>query len=155
MLARFNAPRSSALTARRSALCYVSLPPPALGECRHSILARGIVERCQLYLFAEFRTYLSTSAPLLYGVKTLSIEIDMRMLAIKALAVLALALVAIATSSAREDNQCYSSCKARCVARYACEGRHPGPNCFTNFNKCRTSCWRMCRHLSGFSPKAG
>jgi hypothetical protein len=48
-----------------------------------SRLARGIVEQCQLYLFAEFRTYSSTSAPLLYGVKTLSIEIDMRMLAIK------------------------------------------------------------------------
>src|SRR5215510_59492 len=65
------------------------------------------------------RTYLSPRAPLLYCVKTLSIEIDMGMLAIKALAVLALALVAIAPSSAREDNQCYSSCKARCVARYA------------------------------------
>jgi len=23
-----------------------------------------------------------------------------------------------------------------------------------NFNKCRTSCWRMCRHLTGFLPKA-
>src|SRR5262249_6612066 len=86
------------------------------------------------------RTYLSPSAPLLYCVKTLSIEIDMGMLAIKALAALALALVAIAPSSAREDNQCYSSCKARCVARYACEGRHPITNCLTNFNKCRTSC---------------
>src|SRR5262249_15797730 len=100
------------------------------------------------------RTYLSPSAPLLYCVKTLSIEIDMGMLAIKALAVLALALVGIAPSSAREDNQCYSSCKARCVARYACEGRHPGPNCFTNFNKCRASCWRMCRHLSGLLSRA-
>src|SRR6516164_10122653 len=26
----------------------------------------------------------------------------------------------------------------------------PARNCFTNFNKCRTSCWRMCRHLTGF-----
>src|SRR5262249_23046356 len=68
---------------------------------------------------------------------------------------LALGLVAIAPSFALEDNQCYSACKARCVARYACEGRHPGPNCFTNLNKCRTSCWRMCRHLTGFLPKAG
>jgi hypothetical protein len=76
-------------------------------------------------------------------------------LPVRALAVLALGLVAIAPSFALEDNQCYSSCKARCVARYACEGRHPGPNCFTNFNKCRTSCWRMCRHLTGFLAKAG
>jgi len=58
-------------------------------------------------------------------------------LPVKALAVLALALVAITPSFALEDNQCYSSCKGRCVARYACEGRHPGPNCFTNFNKYR------------------
>ena len=59
-------------------------------------------------------------------------------LPIKALAVLALGLVALAPSFALENNQCYSSCKARCVARYACEGRHRAPNCFTNFNKCRT-----------------
>src|SRR5215467_1017053 len=82
--------------------------------------------------------------------KILSAEIHMPMLPIKAFAVLALGLVAIASSFALEDNQCYRSCKARCVARYACEGRHPGPNCFTNFNKCRTSCWRMCRHLTAF-----
>jgi len=76
-------------------------------------------------------------------------------LPVRALAVLALGLVAIAPSFALEDNQCYSSCKARCVARYACEGRHPAPNCFTKSNKCRTSCWRMCRHLTGFLPEAG
>jgi hypothetical protein len=127
----------------------------ASGEIHNGIRGHDISGLHGVSSSFEFRTYLSTSVPLLYGVKTLSIEIDIRMLAIKALAVLALALVAIAPSSAREDNQCYSSCKARCVARYACEGRHPGPNCFTNFNKCRTSCWRMCRHLSGFSPKAG
>jgi len=67
------------------------------------------------------------------------------MLAIRTLLIVAFTLVAIASSLARE-NKCYSSCRARCEARYACEGRHPGPNCFTNFNKCRTSCWRMCRH---------
>ena len=55
-------------------------------------------------------------------------------------------ILAAADSSFAQYNQCYSSCRARCVARYACEGRYPGPNCFTNFNKCRTSCWRMCRH---------
>src|SRR5262249_39308459 len=86
--------------------------------------------------------------------KTFSAEVHMPTLPIKAFAVLALGLVTIAPSFALEDNQCYRSCKARCVARYACEGRHPGPNCFTNFNKCRTSCWRMCRHLTGFLPKA-
>ena len=58
----------------------------------------------------------------------------------------AMALIVSYSSFARADNQCYSSCRARCEVRYACEGRHPGPNCFTNFNKCRTSCWRMCRH---------
>jgi len=73
-------------------------------------------------------------------------EVHTHMLAIRMFLILAFALVTIATSSAREDNKCYSSCRARCEARYACEGRHPGPNCFTNFNKCRTSCWRMCRH---------
>ena len=68
------------------------------------------------------------------------------MLTIRAILALALALAETASSFAREDHQCYASCRARCEARYACEGRHPGPNCFTNFNKCRTSCWRMCRH---------
>jgi hypothetical protein len=67
-------------------------------------------------------------------------------ISIRAFFLLAVAIVAVASSSAREGDKCYSSCKARCVARYACEGRHPGPNCFTNFNTCRTSCWRMCRH---------
>jgi hypothetical protein len=64
---------------------------------------------------------------------------------IRVLLLLAMALVAVAPSSAREGDQCYSSCKARCVARYACEDRNAARNCFTNFNKCRTSCWRMCR----------
>ena len=64
---------------------------------------------------------------------------------VRMLSVVALILFAAAPSSARERDKCYNSCKARCVARYDCEGRHPGPNCFTNFNKCRTSCWRMCR----------
>jgi len=73
-------------------------------------------------------------------------EVHTPMLAIRTFLILAFALVAIASSLAREDNKCYSSCRARCDTRYACEGRHPGPNCFTNFNKCRTSCWRMCRH---------
>ena len=103
----------------------------------------------------EFPTYLSASAPPLYGAKSLTTEVDTPMLPLKALAVLALALVAITPSFALEDNQCYSSCKGRCVARYACEGRHPGPNCFTNFNKCRISCWRMCRHLTGFFAQSG
>jgi hypothetical protein len=67
------------------------------------------------------------------------------MLAIRALLILAFALMTIAPSLARVDKECYSACRARCEGRYACEGRHPGPNCFTNFNKCRTSCWRMCR----------
>src|SRR6516162_8880254 len=102
----------------------------------------------------EFRAYLSASALPLYDREIFSAEVHMPTLPIKAFAVLALGLVAIAPSFALEDNQCYRSCKARCVARYACEGRHPGPNCFTNFNKCRTSCWRMCRHLTGFLPKA-
>jgi len=69
----------------------------------------------------------------------------MSMLPIQALFVPVLLLLAIAPSFAREDPGCYRSCRARCDARYACEGRHPGPNCFTNYNKCRTSCWRMCR----------
>jgi len=77
------------------------------------------------------------------------------MLAIRTFLILAFALVSISTSVAREYNKCYSSCRARCEARYACEGRHPGPNCFTNFNKCRTSCWRMCRHLTALSHEAG
>jgi len=76
---------------------------------------------------------LSTSAPLLYGVKTLSIEIDMRMLAIKALAVLALALVAIASSSAREDNQCYGSCRARCGRKIRMRGASPRPELLQQF----------------------
>jgi hypothetical protein len=41
------------------------------------------------------------------------------MLAIRTLLILAFTLVAIATSFAREDNKCYSSCRARCEARYA------------------------------------
>ena len=56
-------------------------------------------------------------------------------LPVRALAVLALGLVAIAPSFALEDNQCYSSCKARCVARYACEGRHPGPELLHQFQQ--------------------
>jgi hypothetical protein len=68
-------------------------------------------------------------------------------LQIRTLLVLVLALVAAVPSSARERDQCYNSCKARCAAIHACEGRHPGPNCFTNFNKCRNSCWRKCRAI--------
>src|SRR5262249_38298192 len=30
--------------------------------------------------------------------------------------------------------------------RYACEHRNPGPTCFTNLNKCRPFCWRVCCH---------
>src|SRR5262245_38218286 len=83
-----------------------------------------------------------------YSSSSSNAEVSMLSLTIRALLVaLALAVLAVAPSSAREDYKCYDSCKARCTARYACEGRHPGPNCFTNFNKCRTSCWRMCRLL--------
>src|SRR6516165_4278676 len=82
----------------------------------------------------------------LTGSQDFNPEVPVLTIPIRALLLLAMALAAVAASSAREGDQCYSSCKARCVARYACEGRHPGPNCFTNFNKCRTSCWRMCRH---------
>lgn len=73
-------------------------------------------------------------------------EVRMPMVLIRALLVLALVLLAIGPSVGRQDKQCYNACRARCEARYACEGRHPGPNCFTNYNKCRTSCWRMCHH---------
>src|SRR5262249_3533167 len=82
----------------------------------------------------------------LRGSQDFNPEVPVLTIPIRALLLLAMALAAVSASSPREGDQCYSSCKARCVARYACEGRHPGPNCFTNFNKCRTSCWRMCRH---------
>src|SRR5262249_29840871 len=67
-------------------------------------------------------------------------EVHTPMLAIRTFLILAFALVAIASSLARADNKCYSSRQVRCDARSACEGRNPGPNCFTNFNKCRTCC---------------
>src|SRR5262245_25128870 len=72
-------------------------------------------------------------------------DVPMLTLPISALLILALAFVTVVPSVALDRDKCYSSCKARCVAKYDCEGRHPGPNCFTNFNKCETSCWRMCR----------
>ena len=68
-------------------------------------------------------------------------------LTIRALLMVPALAVLSAVPSSAENYECYDACKARCTARYACEGRHPGPNCFTNFNKCRTSCWRMCRQL--------
>jgi hypothetical protein len=40
-------------------------------------------------------------------------------------------------------DQCYKPCTARCAAKYACERRNAGPNCFTNFNKCGSFCWRI------------
>ena len=46
----------------------------------------------------------------------------------------------------RGFDQCYYPCTARCAAKYACEQRNAGPNCFTNYNKCRSFCWRGCRH---------
>jgi hypothetical protein len=69
-------------------------------------------------------------------------------LSIRIVLLVTMAIVELHASFARADNKCYNSCRARCEATYACEGRHPGPNCFTNFNKCRTSCWRMCRSLT-------
>src|SRR5262249_1793281 len=54
-------------------------------------------------------------------------RLHVRRAAIRTFLILAFALVAIASSLAREDNKCYSSCRARCDTRYAC----------------RTSCWRM------------
>jgi hypothetical protein len=63
---------------------------------------------------------------------------------IAVLSLLAIVIVAAAPSVARD--QCYERCTARCAAKYACEHRNAGPNCFTNFNKCRSFCWRVCRH---------
>src|SRR6516165_4559681 len=97
----------------------------ASGEIHNGIRGHDISGLHGVSSSFEFRTYLSTSVPLLYGVKTLSIEIDIRMLAIKALAVLALALVAIAPSPVGKENHCYGSGKEGCVERYAGGGRHP------------------------------
>src|SRR6516164_551605 len=149
---------SSPLPSRRRKL-HLLLQPDGVGDRSvrgnaHGIRGHDVSGPHGVSSSFEFRAYLSAGARPLYDGKTLSAEVRMPTLPIKAFAVLALGLVTIAPSFALEDNQCYRSCKARCVARYACEGRHPGPNCFTNFNKCRTSCWRMCRHLTGFLPKA-
>jgi hypothetical protein len=65
---------------------------------------------------------------------------------ITALSLVAIVIVAAVPSIARERDQCYEPCKARCAAKYACERRNAGPNCFTNYNKCRSFCWRVCRH---------
>jgi hypothetical protein len=61
------------------------------------------------------------------------------------LLLLAMATVAAAPLAARERPECYEPCAARCTSRYACEQRHAGPNCFTNLNKCKSFCWRICR----------
>jgi hypothetical protein len=65
---------------------------------------------------------------------------------IAALSLLVIATVAHAPIAAREGAQCYEPCTARCASKYACEQRNAGPNCFTNFNKCRSFCWRICRN---------
>jgi len=62
-----------------------------------------------------------------------------------ALSVFAILLAAVAPSAAGGFDRCYYPCTARCAAKYACEQRNAGPNCFTNYNKCRSFCWRVCR----------
>jgi hypothetical protein len=64
------------------------------------------------------------------------------------LLLLAISIVASAAAPRGERAECYEPCAARCVSRYACEQRHAGPNCFTNLNKCKSFCWRICRHQS-------
>jgi hypothetical protein len=61
---------------------------------------------------------------------------------IATLSLRAIAIGASAPLAARERPERYEPCTARCTAKYAYEGRHGGPNCFTNFNKCRSLCWR-------------
>jgi hypothetical protein len=41
------------------------------------------------------------------------------------------ALLAGSTSAVIAGGDCYWSCSSRCFARYACEQRNAGPNCFT------------------------
>lgn len=69
-----------------------------------------------------------------------------RMFAIRIAVLSLLAIVIVAATPSVARDQCYEPCKARCAAKYACEHRNAGPNCFTNFNKCRSFCWRVCRH---------
>jgi hypothetical protein len=62
-----------------------------------------------------------------------------------AIPIIALSFLAVVTPSAAAGrDQCYLTCAVeRCEARYACEQRNAGRNCFTNLNKCKSFCRRV------------
>jgi hypothetical protein len=63
---------------------------------------------------------------------------------IAALSILGMALAAVAAPDARERNQCYGACNARCAAEHSCERPAASRECFTNFNKCKAVCRASC-----------
>ena len=72
---------------------------------------------------------------------------------IAALPLLVMALAAAAAPTTR-DRHCRGLCYSKCAAQHSCERPDAGPNCFTNFNKCKAVCRTTCSRSQIIKPPA-